>query len=95
MTASWIWAREILQRGTNSMTKEQKILVKRINYYCDKKGYSYYTLAYEASIPFSTLMHIVKGTSKNPGIFNILKICEGLDVSPAEFFDTEDFRNMP
>lgn len=77
------------------MTKEQKILVERIDYYREKRGYSYYTLAYKASIPFSTLMHIIKGTSNNPGVFNILKICEGLEVSPSEFFDADEFRNLP
>ncbi len=36
-------------------------------------------------------MHIMNGESKNPGIFTIIKICDGLEISLRDFFDTEDF----
>ena len=73
------------------MKKEQRILVNRIAQLCQNKGYSYYKLAYKASIPFSTLINIVEGKSKNPGIFTIMKICDALEVSLRDFFDTKDF----
>lgn len=69
---------------------EQKKLVKRINYLCQKQEISYYTLSYRSAVPMTTLMNIVNGATKNPGLFTIIKICHGLDVSVRDFFDTED-----
>lgn len=76
------------------MKKEQKILIKRINDLCKEKGITYYTLSYKSSVPLTTLSHILSGESKNPGIFTITKICDGLDVSLKEFFDTDEFEAM-
>lgn len=76
------------------MGQLQRILIDRINELCREKNYSYYTLSYKSSVPLTTLMHIMDGTSKNPGIFTIIKICDGLEISLNDFFDTEDFRKM-
>lgn len=75
------------------MTKKQvqEILIDRIKQLCKEKGISYYKLSYKATIPMTTLMNIVEGNTKNPGIFNIMKICDGLGVSMKEFFDTKEF----
>ena len=73
------------------MDKKQIVLVNRVNELCRERGYTYYTLAYKASIPHTTLMHIVKGESKNPGIFTLMKICDAFDLSLKDFFDTEEF----
>lgn len=71
--------------------KAQKILVERINELCKKKEVSYYTLSYKSTIPLTTLIHIMNETTKNPGIFTIMKICDGLGVTLHEFFDTKEF----
>lgn len=76
------------------MEKEQEILVDRINELCKKKNYSYYTLSFKADIPLSTLMHILDGTTKNPGLFTIIKLCGGFDLTPAKFFDTKEFESL-
>lgn len=76
------------------MKNYQKILANRIDELCREKNYTYYTLSYKASIPLSTLMHIMNGESKNPGMISIIKICDGLEISLKEFFDTEDFVSM-
>ena len=73
------------------MDKQQKILIDRIDKLCKERNYSYYTLSYKASIPLTTLIHIMEGDSKNPGIFTIMKICDGLGVSLTDFFDTDEF----
>lgn len=73
------------------MNKEQKILVDRIKYLCDKKGISYYTLSYKSTVPLTTLWHIIDGSTQNPGVFTIAKLCEGLGISLREFFDTDEF----
>lgn len=70
---------------------EQKKVVKRINYLCQKQGISYYQLSYRSAVPITTLMHIIDCTTKNPGIFTIIKICNGLNITIKDFFDTEEF----
>ena len=76
------------------MKKQQQILVDRIDELCKEKDYTYYMLSYKSSVPMTTLMHIMKGESKNPGIFTILKICDGLDVTLQEFFGTKEFEDV-
>lgn len=71
----------------------QKILIARIEQLCKEKGVSYYTLSYKATIPLTTLIHIMEGRTQNPGIFTIMKICEGLGVSMKEFFDCKEFED--
>ena len=73
------------------MGRQQKIRANRINDLCKKRGISYYALSYKSAVPLTTLLHIVDGSTKNPGILTVIKICEGLDISLKDFFDTEDF----
>lgn len=71
--------------------KAQEILIARINELCKNNEMTYYILSYRSTIPLTTLVHIMDGTTKNPGIFTLMKICDGLGVSLSEFFDTEGF----
>ena len=74
--------------------KQQKILIERINNLCKEKGISHYALARKSDVPLGTLLHILDGTTKNPGIFTILKLCDGFDMTIAEFFETEEMENL-
>lgn len=74
--------------------KEQKILSDRIKYLCEQRNMSYYILAYRSSVPMTTLMHILDCSTKNPGIFTIIKICSGLDMTISDFFDSEEFADI-
>lgn len=76
------------------MKKEQKIIVNRINDLCKRHGLSYYTLSYKSGVPLSTLMHLMDGSVKNPRILTIIRICNGLGITLAEFFDTDAFNFM-
>lgn len=76
------------------MGYQQKILANRINDLCKKQGISYYTLSYKSAVPLTTLLHIVDGSTKNPGVLTIIKICEGLEISVRDFFDTEEFSGI-
>lgn len=73
------------------MRYQQKILANRINDLCKKQNMSYYLLSYKSTVPLTTLLHIVDGSTKNPGILTVIKICEGLNISIKDFFDTEEF----
>ncbi len=69
----------------------QEILLARIEQLCKEKRMTYYNLSYKSTIPLSTLIHIMDRTTKNPGIFTIMKICDGFGMTMKEFFDTEEF----
>lgn len=51
-------------------------------------------LARSAGMPPTTVKNILNGASQNPGIVTIKMLCDGLDISLIEFFDTEDFRSL-
>lgn len=74
------------------MEHRQKILADRINQLCNERGLTYYTLSYKSGVPLSTLMHIMDGTVKNPGVFTLVRLCAGMRVTLSEFFDTEAFK---
>ena len=63
-------------------------LANRIKYLCKQNHIS---LSYKAAVPMTTLMHIINCSTKNPGIFTIVKICNGLDITIRDFFDSEEF----
>lgn len=70
------------------MTSSEAV-IKRINDLCFERRMSYYTLAYRAAIPKSTLMNIMNGT--NTIVATLNKICNGLEMSLMEFFQDECF----
>lgn len=60
----------------------------------DKNKMSIHKLAIESSVPPSTIKNILYGKSKNPGIVTLKLLCEGLNISLIDFFDTPEFRNL-
>lgn len=67
---------------------------ERIEELCEKKKMNFCRLATISGIPYTTIKSIIYGQSKNPGITTIKKICDGLEISVTEFFDTETFKNL-
>ena len=61
---------------------------------CEKKKINFCRLATISGIPYTTIKSIIYGQSKNPGITTIKKICDGLEISVTDFFDTETFKNL-
>lgn len=74
--------------------REQKLLAKRIKTLCEERKMSYYLLSYKSTVPITTIMNIIHCTTKNPGIFTIIKLCDGLGITIQEFFETEEFQNI-
>lgn len=74
--------------------KTRSYVVKRIYQLIDEKQYTINGLARNAGLAPTTLKNILNGRSNNPGIVTIKIICDGLDISLADFFNTEDFRNL-
>lgn len=71
--------------------EDERIISRRIEQLCREKEMSYYMLSYKSAVPITTIMNIIRCYTKNPGVFTILKICDGFDISAREFFDSEEF----
>lgn len=55
------------------------------------KNITPYALSFASGVPQSTIKSILNGESLNPGIATIKKLCDGLDVSVCDFFNTPIF----
>ena len=75
-------------------TSGQEILIQRIVTLCNQKQMTHYKLSYESTVPLTTIRNILNGKSQNPGVFTIMKICDGLGIPLNEFFDTKEFHNL-
>lgn len=60
----------------------------------EEKHMSIHKLAIESAVAPSTIKNILYGKSKNPGIVTLKMLCDGLDISLIEFFDTKEFREL-
>lgn len=74
--------------------EKQKILAERLKLLCMERKMSYYMLSCRSGVPISTIMNIIHCTTKNPGIFTIVRICAALHITVREFFGTEEFENL-
>ena len=68
--------------------------VNRIYELCRKRGITPNALSYLCGIPQATLKSILNGESKNPGIVTIKKICDGLEITIMEFFNTPEYAKL-
>lgn len=67
---------------------------KRIVELCDEKGIAINALANISGVSPSTVYSMLNEKSKNPGVCSIKKICDGLDISVRQFFDSNLFDNL-
>jgi len=72
----------------------REFIVNRIYELCDERRISLTRLARLSALPPSTIKNIVNGASQNPGIVTIKKICDGLEISLIDFFNTNEFRSV-
>lgn len=66
----------------------------RLIFLCGEKGITINKLATKSGIAPSTIKNILYGKSTNPGIVTLKKLCDGLDISITDFFDSDIFRNL-
>ena len=69
----------------------QQAVAMRIRQLCKEKGFTPNGIANFSAIPQATLKSILNGESKNPGIVNIKKLCDGFGITLGEFFGTPEF----
>ena len=67
---------------------------KRIIELCKEHGIAINTLANISGVSPSTVYSMLNEKSQNPGIVSIKKICDGLNITIREFFDSELFDGL-
>ncbi len=66
----------------------------RILKLCGERNITINKLATICALPPSSLKAILYGRSRNPKIITIKIICDGLGITLADFFDTDEFNNL-
>ncbi|MCL2565843.1 MAG: helix-turn-helix domain-containing protein [Defluviitaleaceae bacterium] len=69
----------------------KQAVAKRIVELCEQKGVTINAIANISGVPPMTLYSILNSKSKNPGIVTIKKLCDGLEITLGQFFDTPEF----
>ena len=69
-------------------------VIKRLNELCVERNITVSRLCTFSGATQSTVNDIINGVTKNPGLATIKKLCDGLDMTLSEFFDTDYFNNL-
>lgn len=71
-----------------------EVTAQRIRELCKERGITPNGLSYISGVSQSTIKSILNGESQNPGIATIKKLCDGLNITIGEFFNTDDFNRL-
>jgi len=66
----------------------------RILRLCNDRGLTINSLATLSALPPSSVKNILYGKSQNPKILTLKMICDGLEITLKEFFDTPEFNDL-
>jgi len=69
-------------------------VAKRIKQLCMERQISINDMANISGITSSTVYSMLNGKSKNLGIVTIKKICDGLDITIVDFFNSSLFLDL-
>lgn len=66
----------------------------RILTLCGERNISINKLANICALPPSSIKNILYGKSRNTKLLTIKMICDGLDITLGQFFNTEEFDGL-
>jgi transcriptional regulator with XRE-family HTH domain len=69
-------------------------ITERILELCKNNGITVNKLATMSGITQSTLNNIVSGRNNSTTVSTVKKICDGLNITIADFFNTDTFKNL-
>ncbi len=69
-------------------------IVLRIKQICKQKGIKYNTLATNSGVTPSTVYSLLDEKRRDIGVVVLKELCDGLDISISDFFDSDIFRNL-
>lgn len=68
---------------------QETSVIQRIKELCEARSWTYYRLAKESGITYSTL-NTMLNKSNMPSIPTLFRICEGFGITLAQFFSERD-----
>lgn len=74
--------------------KISEAVTLRIKELCKEHNITINGLANLSGVHPSTVKSIIYGASKNPGIATIKMLCDGLEITVNEFFNSEIFSKL-
>lgn len=74
-----------------TLTEAVKIRILKL---CSERNITINKLATMSAMPPSSLKAILYGRSKNPKLKNIKILCDGLEITLAEFFSAPEFEGL-
>ncbi|MBQ8378963.1 MAG: helix-turn-helix transcriptional regulator [Oscillospiraceae bacterium] len=69
-------------------------VAERIIELCKERNITVNKLSTISGVTQSTVNDIVNHRARNIGVVTIKKLCDGLEISITEFFETENFRTL-
>ena len=72
----------------------KQAVANRIVELCKEKNIAINAIANISGVPPMTVYSMLNSKSKNPGIVNIKKLCDGFEVTLGQFFSTPEFDGL-
>lgn len=72
----------------------KEAVAKRILELCDERNMALNALANIAGVSPSTVYSMFNAKSLNPGVVSLQKLCDGLEITLREFFDSPLFEDL-
>lgn len=69
-------------------------IVLRIKELCKQKEIKFNTLATDSGVTPSTVYSLLDEQRRDIGVVVLKKLCDGLDISISDFFDSDVFRGL-
>ncbi len=74
--------------------KIKEAVAKRILELCDERNIAVNALATVSGVSPSTVYSMLNEKSQNPGVVSIKKLCDGLEITARQFFDSPLFEDL-
>lgn len=74
--------------------RTKEAIATRIIELCRERNIAINTLANISGVSPSTVYSMLNEKSQNPGTVSIKKLCDGMDITLREFFDSPIFDNL-
>ena len=72
----------------------KQAVAKRIVELCNERNIAMNALANIAGVSPSTVYSMLNEKSQNPGAVTIKKLCDGLEITLRQFFDSPEFDDL-
>lgn len=76
------------------MMNTKEAVAERIVQLCKERNIAINSLANISGVSPSTIYSMLNEKSQNPGVVSIKKLCDGLEITLREFFNSELFDNL-